>query len=117
MIFRGLDLNGDWKFGKGKNDYTTLNEAIGLNVKTRIRSWLRDCFFAQTAGIDWLSRLGNKNQQNLLVADLRRTILQTEQVTGITSFDIIIDGRSFRCDFGIDTVYTRDYQQRIEMGI
>jgi len=63
MIFRNIDENGDWDFGKGIQDFTSGNKAIGLNIKTRIQSWVGDCFFDMNAGIDWLNRLGSKNQR------------------------------------------------------
>ena len=88
MIFRNLDENNDWTFGKGKSDYLTKNDAIGLDIKTRILSWINDCFFDLTAGIDWFSRMGSKNQTNLLELDIRNILTQTDGVTGITNFDV-----------------------------
>ena len=45
MIFRSLDELGDWNFGKGVQDFVSGNDAIALNIKTRIQSWVGDCFF------------------------------------------------------------------------
>lgn len=119
MIFRALDVNHDWTFGKGVNDYTRLNQAIGLNIKTRILSWLGDCFFAQQEGIDWVNRLGSKRQRGLLEADLRRIILQTPDVRGITIFDIIYDetGRRFSASYSVITIYSQEYIDSVEVGI
>jgi hypothetical protein len=119
MIFRNLDINHDWTFGKGINNYTRLNQAIGLNIKTRILSWLGDCFFAQQEGIDWVNRLGSKNQRGLLEADLRRIILQTQDVTGINSFDIVYNqtGRGFSASYSVNTIYSQEYIDSVEVGI
>lgn len=116
MIFRNLDENGDWRFGKGRNDYTSRQQAVGLNIRTRILSWFGDCFFDQTAGIDWYNRLGSKNQRVLLEADLRRIILQSEGVTGILSFDTILEGRQFTATYSVETVYSKSYQDTITVG-
>ena len=118
MIFRNLDENGDWTFGKGKNNYLTKNDAISLNVKTRILSWLRDCFFNMNAGIDWLNRL-SKNQNELLESDLVELIAKTDNVTGITSISTSFDAleRIFNINFSINTVYTQDYEDKIEVSI
>lgn len=106
MIFRTLDVNGDWTFGKGLNNYATDNKAIGLNIATRIRSWLGDCFFAQTQGIDWYNRLSKKNQRGLLEQDLRRTVLQSFGVIGIVEFNSSIVDRNISLDYEVNTIFT-----------
>lgn len=117
MIFRGLTSDNDWTFGKGRENYARLNTAVGLNVKTRILSWVGDCFFALQEGIDWANRL-DKNQQDLLENDLRRIILQSENVVGINSFDIIFnpETRGFRADYSINTIYSKEYVDSIEVN-
>jgi len=118
MIFRNLDVNHDWTFGKGLSNYARLNQSIGLNIRTRVLSWLGDCFFAQQEGIDWVNRLGSKNQKKLLEDDLRRIILQTPNVTGIVSFDITFQSgnRAFRADYSVNTIYSKEYIDSIEVG-
>ncbi len=113
MIFRNLDADSDWRFGKGKNDYAQGQAAIALNIKTRIKSWVGDCFFAQTAGIDWVNRLGSKNQRALLEADLRRVILQSEGVTGLVKVDIVMIGRKFQATYTVNTVYSKAFTDSI----
>jgi hypothetical protein len=117
MIFRNLDKNSDWTFGRGIGCYVDLNSAIGLNIKTRILSWLDDCFFDLTAGIDWLNRLGSKNQRELLELDLRRIILQSEGVTGILEFESQLIGRNFTANYSVQTIYSQSYQDSITIGI
>ena len=117
MIFRALDENKDWTFGKGLNNYKSENAAVGLNISTRINSWLNDCFFDLTAGIDWYNRLGSKNQRELLEQDLRRIILQSEDVTGINSFSTSLIDRKFRADYDISTIYTESFIDQVEVSI
>jgi hypothetical protein len=117
MIFRNLDSSGDWLFGKGLQDFVNQNTAISLNIKTRLYSWFGDCFFAQTAGVDWTNRLGSKNQRGLLEVDLRRIILQSEGVTGITAFDTELIDRNFRASYTINTIYGQQYQDQLLIGI
>lgn len=116
MIFRALDENHDWKWGKGKQDFLKDNDAIGMNIKTRLLSWGGDCFFDQNAGIDWWNRLGSKNQRALLELDLKRVILQSEGVTGIVSFDTNVVGRRFSASYVVETIYSKEYQDRIELN-
>lgn len=117
MKFRALDENGDFTFGKGINDYTTQNTAIGLNIKTRIQSWKNDCFFNLTAGIDWNNRIGSKNQQLLLEQDLKVIILQSDDVTGINSFTSSVVNRKFSASYDVSTIYTKSFQDKIEASI
>lgn len=117
MIFRQLDSSGDWEFGKGVNDYARQNNAIGLNVKTRILSWVGDCFFDQDAGIDWINRLGSKNQRELLELDLRNIILQSDGVTGILDFSTNVVDRAFTAEYSIQTIYSKSYTDMIEVNI
>ncbi len=117
MLFRNLDASNDWTFGKGKGDYVDQNAAIGLNIKTRILSWVGDCFFDLKAGIDWVNRLGSKNQRNLLEIDLRRIILQSEGVTGILSFDTVLVGRKFTANYSVNTVYSKEYRDSLTVEV
>lgn len=117
MIFRNLNSENDWTFGKGKNNFATENEAISLNIKTRIKSWLGDCFFATDAGIDWINRLGSKNQRELLEADLRNIILQSEGVAGILSFTSELINRQFSATYEITTIYSKSFQDNVTVGI
>ena len=118
MIFRNLDVNGDWTFGKGKNDYLTKNNAIALNIKTRLLSWVNDCFFDMTAGIDWNNRL-QKSQNQFLEPDITELILKTDDVTGITSVQSQYNSetRTFNIQYTINTVYTQNYKDKIEVSI
>lgn len=117
MIFRNLDRNGDWTFGKGKNNYVKLNEAIGLNIKTRLQSWLNDCFFALNEGVDWRNRLGSTNQRLLLEQDLKRIVLQSEGVTGLLDFQSAVNNRNISVYFSIETIYSLAYQQNVNIGV
>lgn len=116
MIFRNLDANGDWTFGNGLSNYATGDLAIGLNIKTRLLSWVGDCFFALNAGIDWANRMGRKNQQGLLRSDLKRIILQSFGVTGLTSFSTVLVVRAFRANYSVDTIFSKSYQQSVTQG-
>lgn len=115
MIFRNLDSQNDWTFGSGKQNFSSQNKAIGLNVKTRIQSWVGDCFFDLNAGIDWVNRLGSKNQRQLLEIDLRRIILQSEDVTGINFLTTTLNGRNFSAQYSINTIYSQDYVDQLNL--
>jgi hypothetical protein len=103
MIVRALDSNGDWLFGKGRNDYRSGILAIGQNVQTRLASFLGDCFFATQSGIDWWNLLGGKNSLALQLS-IQTTILNTNNVTGLKQLSYSLDdNRVFTAQFQIQT--------------
>ena len=93
MRFRNLDSNGDWCFGKGRNSYLRDNQALLLNIKTRILEFYQDCFFDMEKGIDWWNLMGGKNLQKVLV-DVRKTILESYQVRRIVSLEYALQNRA-----------------------
>lgn len=107
MIVRAVDVNNDWQFGKGRNDYQSGINAIEQNIKTRLQSFLGDCFFAISEGIDWFNLLGSKNQIALELA-VRAVILNTDQVTGLVSSSVDVDAftRRITMTYKVNTVYT-----------
>jgi len=112
--FRNLDTNGDWQYGSGQNDYVKDAEAVKLDVKTRLQEWLGDCFFNQDAGIDYINRLGNKDQETLLEQDIRTIILQTEGVASLNEFSFSTIDRSFSASYNITTIYSDTFDDFIE---
>lgn len=116
MIIRGLDENNDWTFGRGNADYLANNPAIALNIRTRILSWVNDCFFDLSAGIDWVNRLGSKDQRELLEQDLKILILKSFGVTGIISIDTQLIDRKFVANYSITTIYST-YQDTVGVAI
>jgi hypothetical protein len=108
MIVRALDANGDWTFGKGKNDYLVNREALKQILHTRLLSFLGDCFFALTAGIDWFNLLGSKDRLALSLA-VNATILNTPQnvVTGILQKNFEVDERTRQVtlEYNVQSIY------------
>lgn len=82
MRVRALDTNGDWSFGNGKGDYKQGNPAVAQNIKTRLNSFVGDCFFDLEAGLDWYGLLGYKDRIALRLA-VSSVILNTTEVTGL----------------------------------
>lgn len=106
MIVRALDGNGDWTFGKGKNNYLREVSAIRQSIQTRLKSFLGDCFFALNQGIDWFNLLGSKNILELRLA-VAATLLNTEDVVRINNLNVIISSttRNIFIQYEVETVY------------
>lgn len=109
-IVRALDVEGDWTFGKGRQDYLSGNRAIAQNINTRLQSFLGDCFFAVLDGIDWFSLLGSK-QRLLLELSIRTTILNTAGVTGLVKLTTNLDqiARVLVVAYTVDTIYSQSF--------
>lgn len=105
MRVRALDANGDWKFGKGRNDYLRDRSAIAQSIKTRLQMFLADCFFALDEGIDWFNLLGSRNIVELRLV-ISATILNTEGVTNLLELSFQIDeNRELSGIYEVETVF------------
>lgn len=106
MIVRGLDSDGDFLFGKGRNDYKSANKAVAQCIQTRLFSFLGDCFFATDAGLDWWNILGAKNRIELQL-QVNVTILNTPDVTKLVSSEINLStNRHITLTYTVETVHT-----------
>jgi len=93
MRVRALDINGDWTFGKGQNDYKTGLDALIQEIQTKVLCFLGDCFFDLATGLDWFSLLGGKDQVALNLAVSAR-ILNVEGVTGVKNVSVNLESTS-----------------------
>lgn len=111
MIFRALDASGDWTLGQGVQNYLRDEDAIELNIKTRLKSFLGDCFWAVEFGIDWFELLGAKNPaaQAAIVLATRLMIAESYGVVRINSVTAGTDRTTRRVTvtYNIDTIYSR----------
>lgn len=85
MIFRALDSNGDWTFGKGISGFLTGKDALIENLRTITKEWKGECFFALQDGIDWNNYM-DIGTKTLLDADLQRNWLKAFGVIRIDSY-------------------------------
>lgn len=89
-IVRALDVNHDWEFGKGRNDYKRNKIAVIQDIDTRLSCFLGDCFFDTGAGINWFTFLGSKDQISLNLA-VSAVILNTPDVVSLIQLSINLD--------------------------
>lgn len=116
VAFRNLTAENDMTFGKGLNNYARDNQAVGLDIKTRIQSWLNDCFFDLTAGIDWPNRLGQYQTRDLLDQDVKNIILKTPEVRGIKSFSTDVINRVFVAQYTVITTFSQEFSDLVEVS-
>jgi hypothetical protein len=108
MIVRALDLNHDWTFGKGKNNYLVNNSAVAQLIQTNLLSYTGDCFFDLEAGIDWLNIIGSKNVPQAQLA-INNTILNTPYVQSTVELSINLNqNRSLSITYQVVTLYSQN---------
>lgn len=107
MIVRALDVNHDWTFGKGKNNYLQKSDAIAQDIETRLLCFLGDCFFDITAGIDWWNLL-NVRAKAALELNIAAVILNTGGVTALVQLSVNVNEatRQLSVSYVVNTIYT-----------
>lgn len=105
MLFRTLDENWDWQFGRGRNDYASDSLYVAFDLKTKILSWINDCFFSMSSGINWKKYLGGKIQKSEIDSAVKDQIIFTEQVAEIVYFESSVANRTYTCTARVKTIY------------
>lgn len=119
MLFRGLTSNSDWQFGQGLESYVSGEQAIGLNIKTRLLSFLGNCFFDNLAGINWFVYFGTPGQQQQILLSTQAVILQSYGVTKVNSvlLNQLSNGTAI-LTFNINDIYSQNvpYSQTLQVN-
>lgn len=118
MSTRKLDSSGDWTFGQGKANYIRRNEEIKQNVVTRIKSFKFDWFLDTQANIDWFNILSQKSNQNTILREVERVVLNTDGVTEITRLEITnLVKRDATILIEFTTIYSQSFLQEIGVSL
>lgn len=119
MIIRSIDGTQDWQFGQGKQNYKTNQAAIAENIQTRLMSFLNDCWFDLGAGIDWFRLLGTPGTKEEIVLTCRSKILLSYGVLRVNDVSLLIDSnkRSLTLSMNIDTIFTNNFLQSLEVAL
>lgn len=115
MIIRSLDTNHDWNLGLGIQSYLTNDAAIAENIQTRLLSILNDCYFDLGAGIDWIRLLSQKGTLQEIQLSCKAIILNSYGVVRVNSITPVLVGRDLTVNYNIDTIFTRQLTQTIEV--
>lgn len=106
MIIRAVDVNNDWTFGQGLNNYRSGLDAVAQDISNSLKMFLGDCFFATPVGIDWFNLLGGKNLLALNLS-INATILNVPGVTGILqSSSSLSNNRVLTVQYSVQTIYS-----------
>lgn len=113
MKTRAVDGNWDWKMGKCLQDYTIGSLSVAYTVKMKVQSWLGDCFFDATAGIDWKNILGAKNTKEQADVSIKDIILAEPEIVELTFFESSVEDRKYTCTMRFKTVYGETIEVKI----
>ena len=113
MIVRAIKNNEDmarraWVFCRGLTAYKKEQPAVSQIIKSSLLEFKNDCYFALQNGIDWLTRLGSKNQKELLDSDIQQTIQNQWGVLNIKDFQSIVLERAYSCTCNVYTIFSED---------
>ena len=107
MIYRKLDENGDYVFGRNQNNYISGAAAVNQAVVTRLRQLIYEWWEDLEDGIPvWQKILGNRNKQEAEQI-IRERIQKTKYVKSILSFEAIWDNekRTLTIRASVDTEF------------
>lgn len=113
MLVRAISNNQDsssreWVFCRGLSAYKNEQKAIEQDIKSALLEFQNDCFFALQNGIDWITRLGSKNQKELLDSDIITTIQERYGVLNVQNFLSIVTDRTYSCSCNVYTIFSED---------
>lgn len=97
MLVRRLNADHDMTYGHGIADQARDDEATAQAVKTRLLLLFGEWFLDTDAGIPYLP-VGNSKPANipLLESAVRRTIIETEGVAELRTFELSFDAETRR---------------------
>lgn len=113
MLVRAIKNNQDmasreWVFCRGLSAYKKEQSAVSQGIKSALLEFQNDCYFALQNGIDWLTRLGSKNQKELLDNDIIITIQNRWGVVNVTDFKSSVLERAYSCSCNVYTIFSQD---------
>ena len=111
MITRALTATNDWTFGNGLSGFLTGQAAVEQNIKGRILSWVGDCYWNLTYGIDWKSRLDAGQLENLLV-EIQTVVVSCYGVTAFNNASYVFDPikRNLTITISLSTIFQNTAQ-------
>lgn len=117
MKIRNLDRDGDFVFGKGVQCYLTGQAAIALDIKTYLKLWTGNAFWALQGGVNWRQYL-DKNQKTRLLAALQTAIMGRFGVMALNELSANLDPntRNIVVRYDVQTIYTQSFQDSVTIG-
>lgn len=105
MIFRNLTSSGDWTFGAGRQNYSKDDQALMLQIATRLKTFLTECFFDNDIGLPWFDLIDSKNK-DVIILSVKAEISNLEGVLKVNELEYTFDeNRKLTIKYAITTLY------------
>lgn len=104
MRYRALSPSGDYLFGRPATFLVNSPAAVAQLVKTRLGLYAGEWFLDTREGLD-LSRILGYGTQGTRDIEIKRRILDTPGVRGISAYSSTASNRRFLVSATIDTIY------------
>lgn len=92
MRYRKLDMNGDYSFGHGKQDFFIDNPAaVAQAIKTRLKLFQGEWFYDTTAGTPWNTQVLGTGTLGLYDSAIKSVITKTQGVVALVSYNSTLD--------------------------
>lgn len=122
MIYRRLDINGDYTFGQGGYNFVKDSEAVSQAIQTRILLLYEEWWENLEEGTPLFQNILNqrntqagKNAVDIIIKD---RILTTQGVIQITDFESSFDtNKTYTANLSVDTVYGEVNNLSIQLGV
>lgn len=104
--YRMLDANGDYVFGQGSAEFLQdTPAAVAQAVQTRLKFLQGEWFLDLTDGTAYSTRILSEGTQTFYDQEIRDRILGTPGVTGILSYESVLNNRQLTVTATIDTAF------------
>lgn len=101
--------DNDWTFGNASTNFYIDNaQAVEQDIKTSLQEWKYDWFADLEAGIDWKTRLGSKNQRQLLDEDIQNLVTSKYYVLTLDNFESFVSDRTYTAQFNITHIFSKN---------
>jgi hypothetical protein len=108
MLYRKLDENGDYSFGRGPVDFwRDVPDAVAQSVRTRLHLEQGEWYLDSQEGTPWRTQVLGKRTENTRDLMIQMRVTETPGVNELVSYssDLNRDTRDFSVGLTIDTIY------------
>ena len=108
MLYRKLDADGDYSFGRGPVDFwRDVPDAVAQSVTTRLHLWQGEWFLDNQEGTPWRTEVLGFRTESTRDLMIQMRVTETPGVNELVSYssDLNRDSRAFSVGLTIDTIY------------
>lgn len=108
MRYRALDVNGDYTFGQGSDNFLVDSPAcVAQAVRTALLLWKGEWYLDTTAGMPWATDVLGTGTDSLYDEAIKAKIQSVQGVTDIVNYSSSLNTatRALIVDCTIDTLY------------